>query len=130
MIIGIGIDSIEIDRFQHWATFNEAKLQRIYSPEEISYCLGNPHKSAERFAARFAAREAFFKAYHDIAHNNPVPFLTVCKNLIIKKTAQGSCQLAVNWKALLANKAPAIESFLSITHTKTMATAQVILETA
>ena len=60
MVKGIGIDSIEIARFRLWHTYSYRQLSRIFSSEEIDYCLSNIIKSSERFAVRFAAKEAFF----------------------------------------------------------------------
>ena len=62
MIVGIGIDIIEIARvakaYQRWG---QAFLSKIYTETEIAYCL-NKHDPAPSLAARFAAKEAAFKA--------------------------------------------------------------------
>ena len=63
MIVGIGIDSVEINRFKNWKTYQYVKLRRIFSENEIAYCLAAPTKIDERFALRFAAREAFLSSY-------------------------------------------------------------------
>ena len=62
MILGIGIDIIEVDRIQSsHERFGERFLKRILHPKEIEYCLS--HKSPAPFlAARFAAKEAMSKA--------------------------------------------------------------------
>ena len=85
MILGIGVDSVEIERFSHWSDYSEKKLLRIFSPEEIEYCLQQKNKSAERFAARFAAREALFKALSYGYPNFSLPFLTLCSRVAITK---------------------------------------------
>ena len=56
MICGIGVDSVEIERFALWLDYSKKRLSRIFSLEEIEYCLQQKNKSAERFAVRFAAR--------------------------------------------------------------------------
>lgn len=62
MIFGIGIDTIEVPRIERTISrYGEQFLNRIYSKQEISYCLSRRF-SAEHFAARFAAKEAFAKA--------------------------------------------------------------------
>ena len=63
MILGIGIDIIEVDRIQSsHERFGERFLKRILHPKEIEYCLS--HKSPAPFlAARFAAKEAVSKAF-------------------------------------------------------------------
>src|SRR5436853_5452168 len=85
MILGIGVDSVEIARFVHWHTFNRKKLLRIFSESEIEYCLSVTTKSAERFAVRFAVREALFKAYSSWNPDHQIPFLTFCKAVTISK---------------------------------------------
>lgn len=165
MILGIGIDSVDIKRFVHWPNLSHAQLLRIFSPQEIEYCLRNKYKSAERFAARFAAREAFFKALGHITTEKQIPFLTLCKKVEVQPTANGAPKLIADWdyiinhtadyfKKLTENTAcntchnpppncpnpivhtinnaqqptPNIKTLLSLTHTRTVATAFVILE--
>ena len=61
MIVGIGMDIIEVERIRKLAEKNPRFLQRVFTPEEILYCLNKKNKH-QHFAARFAAKEAFFKA--------------------------------------------------------------------
>src|SRR5271170_631234 len=62
MLIGTGIDLIEIDRIAHSIErFGERFLHRVYTDQEIAYC-SSKRASAESFAARFAAKEAGAKA--------------------------------------------------------------------
>jgi holo-[acyl-carrier protein] synthase len=63
MILGIGIDIIEVARIQaSYEKFGERFLNRILHPNEIAYCLS--HKAPAPFlAARFAAKEAISKAF-------------------------------------------------------------------
>jgi holo-[acyl-carrier protein] synthase len=63
MILGIGIDLIEVARIQaSHERFGERFLNRILLPSEISYCLS--YKTPGPFlAARFAAKEAISKAF-------------------------------------------------------------------
>jgi len=63
MILGVGIDIIEVARIQSsYEKFGERFLKRILHPNEIAYCLS--HKSPAPFlAARFAAKEAISKAF-------------------------------------------------------------------
>src|SRR6266700_724999 len=63
MIIGIGIDIIEVARIQaSYERFGERFLKRILRPNEISYCLSH-NAPAPFLAARFAAKEAISKAF-------------------------------------------------------------------
>ncbi|MEJ1237671.1 holo-ACP synthase [Chryseolinea sp. T2] len=61
MIIGIGIDLIEVDRVQTKISRNEAFKNTVFSREEIDWCEKQTNKG-ENYAARFAAKEAFLKA--------------------------------------------------------------------
>jgi holo-[acyl-carrier protein] synthase len=63
MILGVGIDIIEVARVQaSHERFGERFLNRILLPAEIAYCLS--HKMPAPFiAARFAAKEAISKAF-------------------------------------------------------------------
>ena len=130
MIHGIGIDSVEIDRFADWHTFCPERLQRIFSNEEIEYCLKLLPKASERFAIRFAAREAFFKALQAANHDTPLSFLAICRAVSITRNDQGLPQLAIDWKRIKASSGSAkpLNTHLSLTHSRTMATAIVILE--
>ena len=62
MIVGTGVDIVEVARFERFVEErNEALLDRLFTPAEREYC--RPRKaSAQHYAARFAAKEAFVKA--------------------------------------------------------------------
>jgi holo-[acyl-carrier protein] synthase len=63
MILGIGIDIIEVARVQaSYEKFGDRFLNRILHPIEIAYCLSH-NKPAPFLAARFAAKEAISKAF-------------------------------------------------------------------
>lgn len=62
MIIGIGIDLVDVRRFESIIfRWRERFLKRIFTDKEIRYCNTKKHP-AQRFATRFAAKEAFIKA--------------------------------------------------------------------
>jgi len=61
MIVGIGIDLIEVDRVKKTMAEHPRFLERIFTLEEIRYSQGK-RNAAQHLAARFAAKEAFFKA--------------------------------------------------------------------
>ena len=63
MILGIGIDIIEVERIRSsHERFGERFLNRILHPNEIGYCLSH-RVPAPFLAARFAAKEAISKAF-------------------------------------------------------------------
>lgn len=62
MVIGIGIDIIEIDRIKDSVEkFGDRFLNKIYTQKELDYCLKKKYKY-QHLAARFAAKEAVYKA--------------------------------------------------------------------
>ena len=62
MLIGTGVDLIEIERIAHSIErYGDRFLRRVYTDHEIAYC-SRKRASAESFAARFAAKEAGAKA--------------------------------------------------------------------
>ena len=125
MIYGIGIDLIEINRFNHWHTYSDQKLQRIFSPEEISYCRALPILSAARFATRFAAREAAYKACAAICTPARISFLQFARITMITIDRNAAPHITIKWDALgLAS--PLFQLTLSLTHTATTAGAVVI----
>jgi holo-[acyl-carrier protein] synthase len=63
MLVGTGIDVVEIDRIAASIDrFGDRFLARIFTPQEIAYCQRKRRSAAESFAARFAAKEAGAKA--------------------------------------------------------------------
>jgi len=128
MMVGIGIDAVSVVRFADWHRLPMASLQRLFRPDEITYCLASERLSAQRFAARFAAREAFFKALSDTGQ---LPFLTICRAVEVVREASGAPSLRVDWQ-LLARHNPRYRTWqprilISLTHTATDAIACVAL---
>lgn len=131
MILAIGIDSVEIERFSHWKSYSPKQLQRVFSPSEIVYCLQNPQKSAERFAVRFAAREALWKAFCQAWPEHSMAFLSFCRAVEVAHTKRGVPYFILDeehfgnqiseWLAFRATNKQ-IKIFLSLTHTRNSAT--------
>ncbi len=61
MIIGIGIDIIEVGRVRKAIERTPRFVDRVFTPAEIAYSDGKASRF-QHLAARFAAKEAFFKA--------------------------------------------------------------------
>jgi holo-[acyl-carrier protein] synthase len=134
MILGIGIDIIDIERFTDWHTKSELELLRVFSQEEIAYCLQNPKLSAERFAVRFAAKEAFFKAFQamliTIKQTPNQSLLSVQKEVSVKHLQNGIPSLLINWNTLLPEQTTYPQSHISLSHATNSAVAMVVLEQA
>lgn len=70
--IGIGIDIIEINRFQEKPfEANENFYKKIFHDSEIKYCL-NHKNSSQSFAAKFAIKESVIKSI-----NKQIDFLDI-----------------------------------------------------
>lgn len=62
--MNIGIDIEEIKRFQK--SFKDKNfIERIFSKDEIAYCLSKKKNSAQHFAVRYAGKEAVWKAINN-----------------------------------------------------------------
>lgn len=61
MILGVGIDEIDVERMARGLRKESGLKERLFTPDEIRYCDGRRH-AAMHFAARFAAKEALAKA--------------------------------------------------------------------
>jgi holo-[acyl-carrier protein] synthase len=62
VILGIGIDIVDIKRFKRaLERWGDSFTGRVFTEDELSYCLSKKRPEVH-LAARFAAKEAFFKA--------------------------------------------------------------------
>ncbi|MEJ5263274.1 MAG: holo-ACP synthase [Ignavibacterium sp.] len=62
MVIGIGIDIIEIERIKKSIDrFGDHFINKIFTENEIKYC-SSKYNKYQHYAARFAAKEAVYKA--------------------------------------------------------------------
>jgi holo-[acyl-carrier protein] synthase len=62
MIIGTGVDIVEIDRFRSvMERLKDRFLRRVFTEDEQRFCLSH-RDPVPHFAVRFAAKEALFKA--------------------------------------------------------------------
>src|SRR5688500_10499566 len=61
MIIGTGIDLIEVARVAEKVSKKNGFKQKVFSKAEIEFCEGKANRY-ENYAVRFAAKEAFLKA--------------------------------------------------------------------
>ena len=124
MILGVGIDLIEVARVEHSIErFGERFLRRVLLESEIRYCLAHK-RPGPHVAARFAAKEAVSKAFgtgiggqlgwHDIEverKESGEPFVTLRDKACELMKARGAQKL-----------------HLTLSHTEHHATAFVILE--
>lgn len=62
MVLGIGTDLVDIDRFRVVLHRTPGIAQRLFRPDELAYAESAPDPSA-RLAVRFAAKEATLKSF-------------------------------------------------------------------
>src|SRR5262245_19032113 len=95
MIIGIGIDIVDIPRLERTlAQHGERFLNRIYTPREIAYCEIVVRK-IERYATRFAAKEAARKALGAVASISTLGW----RDVEIIPSSEGAPQLEFHGRA-------------------------------
>jgi holo-[acyl-carrier protein] synthase len=124
MLVGTGIDIIEIDRISRSIErFGSRFLDRIYTPGEIAYCRAKKN-AAESYAARFAAKEAGAKALGTgIQHG------VTWKEIEVRREPGSRPTLHLSGRAaFLANRMGVRCIALSLTHSTTVAMAAVHLE--
>ncbi|MGA3160763.1 MAG: holo-ACP synthase [Terracidiphilus sp.] len=124
MIVGSGIDVVEIGRIQQsMDRYGQRFLARVYTKAEQAYCL-RKRKSAESFAARFAAKEAGAKAL-GTGISQGVSWLEI----EVAREPGGRPTLQFHGRAAeLAARLGARRSALSMTHTAELAMASVVIE--
>ena len=122
MIIGIGCDLAEVNRIQK-ALGQAGFAARVFTQREQDYCNSRGVQSAQSYAARFAAKEAFLKAIGTGLRGGCLTEIEVIND------DMGRPQLALHgyFKDFAAGLG-AERLHLTLSHTKELAMAQVILE--
>ena len=124
MLVGTGIDLIEIERIAHSIErYGDRFLHRIFTDHEIAYC-SRKRSSAESFAARFAAKEAGAKAL-----GTGISRGVTWNEFQVERKPGGRPTLQLRGRAaLLASELGVKTISLSLTHTATLAMASVMME--
>lgn len=124
MILGSGIDLVEVDRIRQAVERYGARfLNRVYTRAEQDYCL-RKRSAAESLAARFAAKEAAAKAL-GTGISRGVHWLQI----EVVREPGGRPGIALHGSAAqIAARLGAVRAVLSLTHTASLAAASVLLE--
>lgn len=122
MIVGVGIDLVDIERFRRSLERTPSMRTRLFTESELAY-VAPQRDDAASLAARFAAREAVMKAlglglgafgFHDVW---------------VERAESGAPSLVVTGRAKeLADAAGVTRWHLSLTHSDTVAGAHVVAE--
>ncbi|MFK8025740.1 MAG: holo-ACP synthase [Ilumatobacter sp.] len=120
MIIGIGIDLVDIERFRRSLTRTPTMRQRLFTPIELAY-VADKVDPVPSLAARFAAREAVMKSlglglgafgFHDVW---------------VERAESGAPSLAITGRAQELAQGAGIGTWhLSLTHSDSVAGAYVV----
>jgi len=124
MIIGIGIDLVEVDRLKRLVEkFGERFLTRVFTKKEINYCQSKSN-SFQHFAVRFAAKEALLKAI-GTGLRGGITWL----EMEISNDKLGKPTILCHGKCYdILQKLQANDPILSLSHTEHYGIAVVILE--
>lgn len=122
MIVGVGCDIIEIERIAR-AIKRESFIQRVFTAEEAAYCQRRGQQAAASFAARFAAKEAVLKALGTGLREGSLQEIAVDNDVLGKPLVQLSGHFA-----MLAKQLGVKNIQISLSHSRELATAYVIME--
>jgi holo-[acyl-carrier protein] synthase len=116
MITGIGVDVVEIDRVREAVEEYGGKfLGKIYTKNEIAYCMKRNKLRFPELAVRFAAKEAYSKAIGTGMRGIKWREIEVVNN------SRGKPHIALSGKICM-------NIHLSLSHSKNYAVASVVVE--
>ncbi len=137
MILGTGIDIVDVSRFMGWSKYSKERLLKVFSDYELSFASQKSEGCfAQYLAVRFAAKEALFKALSASLVN-----LGLTKNSFSFQFARQYIEVIsgewevpifkINWHAFEekvgSNFSKDLKTHLSLSHEKEYATAVVII---
>lgn len=123
MIKGIGTDIIEVARIRKNVETNPRFVEKLFSPNEITYC-SSKASPWQSYAARFAGKEAVMKAF-GTGWDGVVNWT----DIEILPDAKGNPQVILHGGAKqLAEEMGVLNIHISLSHEKEYATAFAIME--
>ena len=124
MIVGIGIDIIEVARIREVLLRTPRFRERVFTAAEREYCDSRGAVAAQHYAARFAAKEAALKALQT-GWRGGISW----QDVEVAARESGAPYLIFRGQVLeVYKKFSATATHLSLSHTNEHAIAQVILE--
>jgi len=126
MVIGIGVDIVEIPRIERAIEIHGDRFRdRVFTQREIAYC-ERTFRKGERYAARFAAKEAARKA---LGAATPLKALS-WHDVEIISSNEGAPQIEFHGHAAeLIHKLKVGRTHVTLSHATDSAIAFVLLET-
>lgn len=132
MIYGIGIDLVEVSRFRKWIKdenlilryFNEKEMSETEKNEKSDLSERQLSAMSQHYAVRFAAKEAFSKALGTGLSGFDL------RDVYVLKEESGKPYIALGQSAqkVFDERCPGARIFLSLSHEKEYAIANVIIE--
>ncbi len=113
---GLGIDVIEIERFKNTLKRTPRIVDKLFTAREMAYCKSKGKNQILHLAGRFAVKEAIAKALLQGFGRN-MSFLDL--EIINQKAGDPIVKLSTK----LQKKFPKFKILISISHSKTVATA-------
>jgi holo-[acyl-carrier protein] synthase len=122
MILGIGIDVVQVPRFAAWKE-NQKLLRRYFHPEELETALARREGAVQSLANRFAAKEALGKAVGIGLRGVKL------KEIQVKNDTFGKPIIVLHGKALeIFHRVGGTKIHCSLAHEKDNAIAMVVIE--
>jgi len=123
MILGIGIDIIEVKRVEKLLEkWGESFVRRVFLPEEIEYCRSKKHP-AQHYAARIAVKEAVLKAFGE-GWSEKIGW----KDIIVRRSLKGQPQVELTGPGKKLKAEKGVERVLvSLSHADNYSVAQAII---
>ena len=123
MLVGIGIDMIEVNRVAEKIGKESGFRELVFSPKEITYCESKTHPF-EHYAARFAAKEAFLKAVGTGWTSG-----TAFNEIEVLNDEKGSPVLLLSGETALTFQPLQLKKIaVSLSHLKSIAAAVIVIE--
>ena len=122
MILGIGIDIVEVDRIGA-AIARTAFQERVYTPAEREYCDSRGAQRPASYAARFAAKEAVMKALGTGLRGGTWQDIEILLNELGRPEVRLRGYFAARAAELAVSKV-----HVSLSHTRDYAAAQAVAE--
>jgi len=126
-IIGVGIDTIEVERVERALTRPQTGVRfraRVFTDREVAYCESRGRGRFQSYAARFAAKEATMKAL-GTGWNRNVGWKEI---EVVRERGQAPTIRLSGKTAAFGQRRKVERLHLSITHTVATAIAHVIAE--
>ncbi|MEP6493172.1 MAG: holo-ACP synthase [bacterium] len=125
MIVGIGIDAVDIERIEHmFANHGERMSARLFSEDELAY-IRTKSFPAQHMAVRLAAKEAAYKALT----GNDLARAISWRDIEVVTKSDGAPELRLHGRAAARfAEVGGTSIHVSLTHSALTAAAVVIVE--